>query len=161
MKTAFKSIVALSLFLISFFSFGQELDQAVIYQLNTPSAKQLPLPAEQTENSNIFIVQVGLSNLIETSVESSNVDLAFNQNGLNNTISMIDRANEINISVIQNGNQNTFAKYNFFNNTVVNSTFIQNGNNQDINIFGGNSISEAMKITMTGDGQSIIVRNFN
>ncbi|MAW93659.1 MULTISPECIES: hypothetical protein [unclassified Leeuwenhoekiella] len=161
MKTAFKSIVAISIFMISFVGFGQELEEAVIYQINNPSIKQLQLPAAQTENSSIFIVQVGTDNLIETSANSPNVELALNQNGSNNVIRMIDSADKINVSVIQNGNQNTLTKYNFFSNTLVNSTFIQNGNNQDINVFGENSISETMKITMTGDGQSLIVRNFN
>lgn len=161
MKEGFKSIVAISIFMMSFFGFGQELEEAVIYQLNNTSIKQLQLPATQTENSSIFILQVGTDNIIETSANSTDIELAMNQNGSNNVIRMVDNADRINVSVTQNGDQNTFTKYNFFNNTIVNSSFIQNGNNQDINVFGENSISETMKITMTGDGHSLIVRNFN
>ena len=37
----------------------------------------------------------------------------------------------------------------------------QRGNNQNLTLFGGNSISEKLKVSMQGQNQTIIVRNLN
>jgi len=60
----------------------------------------------------------------------------------------------------QLGDKNTYEKYS--NNPLSNTNMqvIQQGNNQNISLFGENMMSKDMKIHMEGNDRSMIIRNF-
>lgn len=113
------------------------------------------------KNNNVFISQIGADNLIKVNTQStiSNIDLL--QYGNQNRIYLDIVANTIEESVIQNGNNNVFSDYSTYDLNYHSAEIIQTGNNHNLTWFGGNSVSEKIKINMQGESKTIIVRNFN
>ncbi len=113
-----------------------------------------------TDNS-IFISQTGRNNEISSTTSSESSDLKYFQRGDNNDIYVNLNADRIEETVLQNGNNNSVLNFNSLQLKYHQGQIIQNGNNQNLTWYGGNSISEKLKITMEGNSQSVIVRNFN
>ncbi|MEX0996501.1 MAG: hypothetical protein WDZ45_05605 [Flavobacteriaceae bacterium] len=114
-----------------------------------------------TEGSSVFINQVGENNDAQVSVNATNSFVNLLQNGFSNLTLLDLTALDITQNITQNGENNRL--YNFSNNpsAIQNMEIIQSGINQDITIFGSNSLSENIKINMQGNDRSLIVRNFN
>lgn len=113
----------------------------------------------QLNQNNINIQQIGEYNVINANVVSENSNLLISQNGLNNTLNFSKTANEISQKISQLGNNNTITDLTYFSTYKVNMEMSQNGNNQNIQNIGTNSISKDMKISQTGNGTSIIIIN--
>jgi len=113
------------------------------------------------QQNTVFISQVGNNNTISSVFNSSNTDISLVQLGDNNGIFSNIKALSIEQDVVQNGNNNTFTSSNYYRTNEHNVQVLQNGNNQNLTYFGQNSISEKLKVSMQGEGQSVIVRNFN
>lgn len=173
MKTHLKITGTVLLFLSSFF-FVQDIS-CQTYISNTPeltTAQQktiasdiLNTPTEQQintqENNVVFITQIGENNQLFSNTNASNSFITILQKGDLNNISLDISADTIKETIIQNGNNNSFLDYSNFNVKNHEINVLQNGNNQNLIWYGGNEISEKMKITMQGDSKTIIVRNFN
>lgn len=113
-----------------------------------------------TGNS-VFINQIGENNDAAINVNALNSLINILQNGVGN-LTMVDiKAFDVTQNINQNGEENRF--YNFSNNpeAIQNLEIIQTGINQDITIFGENSLSEKIKINMQGNDKSLVIRNFN
>lgn len=113
----------------------------------------------QVNNNNVNIQQIGNYNVINANVVSDNSNLLLIQNGLNNTLNIDKTANEITQKITQLGNNNTISDLTYFSTYKVNMEMSQNGNNQNIQNIGTNSLSKDMKISQTGNGTSIIIIN--
>mgnify|MGYP003629966842 CR=1 FL=1 len=117
--------------------------------------------SQTTSGSSVFINQVGENNDAQIDVQARNSLINIFQSGMSN-LTLIDvSAFEITQNITQNGEENRF--YNFSSNpsALQNMEVIQNGVNQDITVFGENSLSENMKINMQGNDRSLVIRNFN
>jgi hypothetical protein len=113
-----------------------------------------------TANS-VFISQVGDNNEIISTTTSNSSDINYIQQGDNNGIFVKLAANRIEQDIIQNGSNNHVLNFNSARLDFHKGEVIQNGSGQNLTWYGGNSISEKLKVTMEGTGQSVIVRNFN
>jgi hypothetical protein len=116
---------------------------------------------QATSGSSVFINQIGSNNDAEIRVNAPTSFVNVLQNGFSNEMLVDITALDITQNITQNGESNRY--YNFSNNpaAVQNMEVLQNGINQDITVFGSNSLSENLKIYMQGSDRSIIVRNFN
>ena len=116
---------------------------------------------QATTGSSVFINQIGSNNDAQIKVSANSSFVNALQNGFSNLMLIDVTAFDITQNITQNGESNSF--YNFSNNpsAIQNMEILQNGINQDITIFGSNSLSENIKITMQGSDRSLIVRNFN
>ncbi len=125
---------------------------------NTPAIQN----RNSVESSSIFIEQIGNDNVLNANTSSQTSDLNFSQRGNSNSIFLdISVADDIQQDILQQGNRNQF--FNITTNPFGSHSaeVIQNGNNQDVTIYGNNSISDRIKINMQGDDRSVIVRSFN
>jgi len=112
-------------------------------------------------NNNVFISQIGANNLMKVKTQSKNSDIDLLQYGDQNRIYLDIVANTIEESVAQYGNNNVFSDYSTSGLDYHSAEIIQTGNSHNLTWFGGNSISEKIKINMQGESKTIIVRNFN
>ncbi|MFC4740946.1 hypothetical protein ACFO3U_13165 [Flavobacterium ponti] len=115
-------------------------------------------PIQFNQNS-VNIQQIGDYNVINASISSENSNLIISQNGLNNTVDYTKNAAEISQKISQIGDNNIISDLTYYTNYKVNMEMNQNGNNQNIQNIGTNSLSKDMKISQTGNGTSIIIIN--
>lgn len=144
------------------------IDPIENYQLNNLASQNAATSQQAAENqrssiiqNEVFINQTGDFNETHIRVKANNSTIDLLQNG-NSNVALLDlTANDLSNKIVQNGDQNRL--YNFSNNPAQNQkmNIIQNGVNQDITIFGSNSLSENLIINMQGNDRSIIVRNFD
>lgn len=122
--------------------------------VNTPSA--------QVVNQQAAVTQIGNNNTIITAVQTiGEKDLDYTQIGDTNNIQVISQNTNARQMIHQQGNQNNYDFYNYNSFEQQNIQVIQNGNKQNIEVFGENSLSKDMKIIMNASDQSLIIRNFN
>ncbi|MCR9183493.1 MAG: hypothetical protein NXH73_11265 [Flavobacteriaceae bacterium] len=116
---------------------------------------------QAANGSSVFINQIGSNNDAQVKVNAANSFVNLLQNGFSNLTILDLTAFDITQNITQNGENNRL--FNFSNNpaSIQNMEVLQNGINQDITIFGSNSLSENIKINMQGSDRSLIVRNFN
>lgn len=119
-----------------------------------------PLTAEQADTS-VMIAQIGSNNTTVTNASSDNGTIQVAQRGDDNTTFISVSATELKSTVIQSGNNNNYLNFNVFNQDVHQTEIIQNGNNQNLIRHGGNALSDKLKVSMQGEGQSVIIRSFN
>ncbi|MBT0608277.1 curlin repeat-containing protein [Aequorivita echinoideorum] len=112
-------------------------------------------------NNSVFINQIGTNNqaIVNTQTNSSDINIA--QNGVNNEVFLNVSGERIEETIVQNGNSNRYFHVNPFRVNYQATQILQNGNNQNIEWFGGNSISERLKISMQGESKSMIIRSYN
>jgi len=122
---------------------------------------QQSLGANDTSSSSVFITQIGDNNIINSFTVSEINNSVFVQNGDQNNILVLSTAAEINQRISQTGQNNYFQSYSNNPYSTQNIKINQQGINQDITVFGDNSMSQNMTINMQGNDTSIIVRNFN
>ncbi len=161
-------LLSLAIYLTSFVSFGQTysletknelpVDLKLISQKDSQTTTLL---TNSSEDNMVFINQIGENNQVDSYTNASTSSIQILQNGNQNKVYLDISADTIDELVIQNGNNNTLLDYSTFGVKSHELQLIQNGNNQNLTWYGGNSISEKMKITMQGESKTIIIRNFN
>jgi hypothetical protein len=119
-----------------------------------------PLTTGQADSS-VLISQIGVNNTTVANASSENGVVQVVQRGDDNNTFIDVSATELKSTVIQSGNNNNYLNFNVFNQEVHETEIIQNGNNQNLIRHGGNAISDKIKVTMQGQGQSVIIRSFN
>ncbi|MGB5555458.1 MAG: hypothetical protein WBM83_12420 [Flavobacteriaceae bacterium] len=111
--------------------------------------------------TSIFIEQVGSGNQASlfSKTESSHINLI--QNGSANTVRTEITALNLLADITQKGDNHFLTE--FSNTPLLNleRTINQNGNSQNLTIHGSNSLSEKMRVTMEGNTNTIVIRNFN
>lgn len=115
----------------------------------------------ESKVNTVFIDQIGNGNdaTVKTIAKTSEINIK--QKGDNNEVFLGIIANSINESVFQTGNNNHFTDFSLTRGNH-NMELLQSGNHQNLIWYGGNSISEELKVNMTGNtSSSIIIRNFN
>ena len=114
-----------------------------------------------TSNLNsIYISQIGDSNTAISDTKSLESDIVIAQNGSDNKAYLEVNSSNLAETIIQNGDNNSILDFSIYNAKVRNTTINQTGNNQNLSMSGANSLSEKMKISMQGQDQTIIIRNF-
>ncbi|WP_397362130.1 hypothetical protein [Olleya sp. R77988] len=171
MKTIFKFLIVVSLLFSSNYvaaqTFEATQDANDISSFDTQSSQENFLlnqseartDASTSENT-IFIAQIGDSNDSVSITTSTESDITIIQSGDDNLTVLDLNSTKLVETVIQNGDNNTFLDYSPFKSDVRSTTVNQTGNNQNLTMFGSNSLSEKIKISMQGQDQSIIIRNF-
>lgn len=114
----------------------------------------------QTGNS-VFINQIGTNNQAVVNTQSSSSEINVVQNGAGNDVLLDVAAERIEETIVQNGNSNSYLHINPFRLNYQGAEILQSGNNQNIEWFGGNTLSEKLKINMQGENKSLIVRSYN
>ena len=165
--------------LLILFSFGNKVMFAQTYKANETDPTTEDFSSKKVENNFlvsefttinpntngqdnvVFIKQIGDDNIIKTNTRSDFSNLNFVQKGNQNKIYLDVSATIIEGSVFQEGNNNYFLDFSNYGVDYHGAEIVQKGNDQNITWFGGNSISEKLKITMQGDSKTVIVRNFN
>ena len=109
----------------------------------------------------VFITQIGDNNEVGSVTSSNESNIQYVQIGNYNILDVNVGSERIDESIFQIGNNNTVFDYNVFKNELHDIEVSQSGNNQNLTLFGANSISEKLKVSMQGQNQTIIVRNFN
>ena len=125
------------------------------------SQNSLSTISKAPTSNNIFINQIGSDNNAIVDIKSDYADLRIAQKGYNNDLYYQVSAATIQGSLVQNGDNNSIFHTNPFEIKSHEAQILQNGNNQNVEWTGSNSISEKVKMTMQGDNQTIIVRNLN
>ncbi|MGG5508014.1 MULTISPECIES: hypothetical protein [unclassified Myroides] len=109
----------------------------------------------------VAVLQIGQHNTVHTAVQSSTSDLSYTQQGNNNLIDIVAKGEDIKHNIAQYGDQNSFENYSFSSSGQQALELIQQGNKQEVSIFGENSMSKDMKITIEGNEKTLMIRNFN
>jgi hypothetical protein len=130
--------------------------------ISTQDMQRSVAPLTNTQaDSAVLIAQIGSNNSTVANATSDNGAVQVVQRGDDNNTFVDVSATELKATVIQSGNNNNYLNFNVFNLEKSETSIIQNGNNQNLIRHGGNALSEKLKVTMQGEGQSVIIRSFN
>lgn len=110
--------------------------------------------------NNIFIEQIGDNNRVNTQISSPNVDGRFYQDGMGNGFSLVLNAEKVNYALVQSGDNNYLLDHTFAPSNTAKLKIQQNGNNNHIEKYGTNSITNKLEFILTGNSKSLIIRSF-
>lgn len=113
----------------------------------------------QSVSNKVFVQQLGNFNSINTTVRSLISDVNLLQLGENNDIGLDLSAGIIDKTVVQRGQNNSFIGLSLGQQVIHRGAALQQGRNQNLIWLGSNSISDRMTIRMSGNNQTILVRN--
>jgi len=108
----------------------------------------------------VYIKQVGYRNSISSRTKALESDLGYLQYGFGNSIYFSSEAAKISSVINQEGTNNSFLSSSFNEEAILNTQVNQQGNNLQIESFGINKIANQMKLNMTGNYRTVIIRNF-
>lgn len=111
-------------------------------------------------SNSVYIRQVGNNNNFESTLQSLRSNVNVYQYGNNNESYLNLKAVSIKEQVVQLGNNNLFYDIGLGLKLAHDGQVIQNGSNQKLYWIGNNSISDRLRVTMQGNNQTVIVRNF-
>jgi len=114
-----------------------------------------------TDKNVVFIHQIGDENEIKVKTKSNASDIKLYQRGSQNKIHIDVIAKSIEESISQVGNNNSVLDFSSCGVDQHQLDVSQEGNNQNLTWFGGNSMAEKLKIKMQGESKTIVIRNFN
>jgi len=170
MKTIFKILIVALIFISSNILTAQTfetLEDNELSGFNTQASEENFLLNQSAANLNstssnnaIFIAQIGDNNDAVSVTRSTQSNVNIIQNGNDNLTVLDINSTKIVETVIQNGDNNSVFDHSPFKTDLKNTTINQTGNNQNLTMFGSNSLSEKIKVSMQGQDQSIIIRNF-
>jgi len=109
--------------------------------------------------SSVQILQVGDFNKVNATLKANETKVSVEQNGNGNELLLDKTANTISQNIVQQGDNNKINDFTLSTSYNIKTEMIQNGDNQNIQSIGTNSISKNMKITQNGNGASIILIN--
>jgi len=114
----------------------------------------------RTNSNSVYLAQIGDNNNLRSTTKTLESNIVVVQNGnQNNTVLKLNSDNLM-VTVLQNGNNNTFLDYSLLKTDIRNIEVNQTGDNQKLIMYGTNSLSEKIKVSMKGNSQNIIIRNF-
>lgn len=127
---------------------------------SSESASNTSMYKNQVDNQ-VFIAQVGVLNDAVLVTNSRRSDIRIQQSGDYNKLYFFDPSVDLTVTLMQDGNNHNLFYSNPFAVESQNLQVQQQGNNQSVELFGNNSISDKMIIKMQGENQNITIRNFN
>ncbi len=110
-------------------------------------------------STGLNIQQIGNYNDLNINMRGEYVRVEIIQNGDYNNLELDKEANSIKQKILQDGKNNSIKDFAMQSNSNVNMEFLQRGNNQKIESYGSNSISENMKVIQSGNGAAVIILN--
>lgn len=142
----------------SLFSIGSESSQQIfLFNQNISTIVNV----DPSQENNVFITQIGDDNEVHSETFSNGRNIYYVQIGDYNIVDLNVRSENINESIFQRGNNNVVFDINGFKNEIHSIDVRQNGDNQNLTLFGSNSISEKLKVFMEGQNQTIVIRSFD
>lgn len=140
-------------------SFAQSTTPEVVLE---QLASQESLIAPTLEQNSVFIDQIGIDNIANVTSFGSNSLFSLSQNGLGNTADFLLYGNNVQMLVSQTGNDNNYKDYIAGAGAGDKATFtlVQNGNNLNFERFDMSGNVKDLKVTMTGNNRTVIVRGF-
>lgn len=169
-KTVFQKNISLLFSLFCFSAFSQSTNVAssldsneAIWLLEQSSSNDVQNGSRgvTVSSNDVFVQQIGLDNYISFVSSAKSSDVRLLQEGNQNGIYLSVDAERYLALIRQTGNHNNhfeFAKTSHLN---LESAILQNGQNNNLIIHGRNSLSEKIKVNMSGNDQTVIIRNFN
>jgi len=128
--------------------------EALLYMNNSISQKKY------SSSNLVFIEQEGSRNKSNVHITSSDSEVVIKQLGNDNFANLSLDALFIRENIIQVGNNNTLRDYSLSTQNTHNVSVSQFGNNQKVYINGSNSLSDKIKINVTGNGKTVFVNNY-
>lgn len=113
-----------------------------------------------TEGNTVVVEQVGNNNITYSFTFTGKNELRLFQYGDDNEISVLANARKLEGEIVQNGYNNYSFDFVHDSRQDLEIGLIQEGNNHHFERHGSNSIGNHLKFKMSGDSNSIIVRNF-
>ncbi|MRI02087.1 hypothetical protein GH721_16195 [Kriegella sp. EG-1] len=128
---------------------------------NLQSVSQVQSNVPQAASNAVYIQQIGSNNnsAVQTQTDYSTISLVQNGNANNADINVA--AKTFSTNVLQNGNNNFLLEYGNAPSLNLERNIIQNGNEQNVVIFGSNTLTEKIQLNLQGNAKSITIRNFN
>jgi len=111
--------------------------------------------------NSIYVEQIGSQNQLEVRSRTDTGNINLIQNGSNNITRIDVTTLSISDNIQQFGGNHFFAEYTNTPNLNMQRTINQTGNGQNLMIHGNNSLSDKMRLSMAGNSNTIIIRNFN
>ncbi len=108
----------------------------------------------------VYIKQVGYQNSISSRTKTLESNVGYLQYGAGNSIYFSLEAAKITSVINQEGTNNSFLSSSFNAGATLNTQVSQQGNNLQVESFGVNNIADQMKLKMTGNYRTVIIRNF-
>ena len=127
--------------------------------------------AQQTDDNTYIINQYFQLNkdaslILENKVPTNNNKIISQDNFVNlkqvgdrNVIDIKQNSNNTEV-VNQIGNKNYYSFINYYNNSPVNLKILQQGNSNNLQVYGQNSLIENMSIVQKSNFKTIIIKNF-
>lgn len=160
-----KLIIKFVLFIVVSWSFGQSVDvvnmqKSVGLQDYFFQVKDESYISNVKSGNALLITQVGINNEAYVNVISSQSDVEVSQFGRDNFTDLSYSGNNIQAKVRQNGENNIVTDYMLFTQDGLKTEITQNGSNLTIFKFGSNSITDGLKINMTGSYKTLVLNSF-
>lgn len=110
--------------------------------------------------NDIFIEQVGVRNSVNVNVSSQDAIISIKQYGKEHEVDFNIAASRVRKNIVQTGEghqifDNVFAPFN-----EISLSLTQEGKSQHFEKYGSNSIGDKLQFKMSGNNNSMIVRNF-
>jgi hypothetical protein len=163
--------IVLLFVIISMGMMGQTYKNLEIRPHNSVNSNILPLSPftaqfldyrksrRQINSSNVYIRQIGLENMASADIRSVFSNVGFIQQGNKNEAYLQRSAVNLNELIFQQGNGNVLYDVGNTSKRAHQGLFYQRGNNQRLLHLGSNSLSDRIRVYMTGNNQTLIIRN--
>ena len=122
--------------------------------------QEFPIVSSGMARNQVYIQQVGQQNFSDVNISSEESFLNLSQDGSQNFVNLSLNTRRVYGNVIQQGEDNYYRESTFAPNDEVSVNLEQNGNNLHLERYGSNSIGNKLDLKMTGEGKSIIIRNY-
>ncbi len=134
--------------------------KTILEQNNLSIRANQDIPVHSSTDS-AYIYQIGANN--ESSIRVSGADSNVNllQNGNFNKAGIQLSSRSLDYNMVQNGDGNILLDYGNGPHLNLQRTIFQNGDNQNVVIFGSNSLTKNMVLNVQGNSEMVTVRNFN
>lgn len=152
-------IIVLFLTHVSFSQNERVQDRELRMLQATLESQEISIPQTKA-SSQIFIRQVGSENNIYTRLNAEKSNAQFLQNGYKNDLFLNIDAKTFQGKVNQVGDFNRISDNVYAPYDKIELNLTQRGDGHEFQRFGSNSIGNKLKFEMTGNSQTIIVRNF-
>ena len=122
---------------------------------------QTPALASATNSGSVYIHQIGADNQGNVLLRGRNNEVQLMQYGNANRADIRLSGKSVVHHTLQYGDGNQLFEYGNASNLDLERSILQNGNNQNISIFGSNSLTQNLRLNVQGNAESITIRNFN
>lgn len=108
-----------------------------------------------------YVYQIGANNVGLVRITAENSELNLLQHGNANHAKIELSGKSLVHQTLQHGNGNLFIEYGNMPHLDLRREIVQDGNNQNLIIYGSNSLTQNLKLNVQGDSETITIRNFN